>query len=182
MSEFVPRDADAPADNSPAEPGVGFVGCAGRSRVLRVRVANCNRQKMRVECPHGCGVHETPKSMARALCKGEEWPELVELPPVDLECDPKGKGSGVRKVSDAAIFAAIPVGQEVVAGDAAEALGYAAPPTGSKASSLLTRLRRMNTRAEKEGVPPPFTFTRRQLGAGGHSIIVSRTVEVPSSP
>jgi hypothetical protein len=175
MSEFVPHDPDVAAADSPAKPGVGFVGCDGRSRVLRVRVANLNRQRMRVECPHGCGVHETPKSMARPLRPDEAEPELVEIPPVDLERDPKDRGSGRRQVSDSAIFDAIPVGEEVLASEAAKALGYAVPKTGGQSGALLTRLRRMNVRAEKEGVPPPFAFTRRQVQAGSPLVFVKRT-------
>lgn len=166
----------APAANSPAEPGVGFVGCSRRGRVLRVRVANRNRQRMRVECPHGCGVHDAAHSMARPLLPSEAEPELVEIPPDDLERDPQDRGSGRRQVSDRAIFDAIPVGGEVVAVEVAEALGYVSPANRSSSASLLTRLRRMNARAAKEGVTPPFIFTRRQLGpGGGHpSILISR--------
>lgn len=173
------READriaelAAVDAERAQPGVGFVGCAASGRVLRVRVANRSRKRMRVACPHGCGEHDTQKSMARPLGRGESWPALVELPPVDLEHDPKDRGSGARKVSDGAIFDAFPVGREVVAAEAAAALGYAGSSSRNRSAALLTRLRRMNARAEKEGVRPPFTFTRRQIGAGGPSIVVSR--------
>lgn len=158
-------------------PFVAFVGCAKSGRVLRVRVANRARQHMSVNCPHCDGaVHSTGKSMARALLKGEPVPKLVELPPTELERDLRDRGSGRRQVSDATIFDTFPVGREVVAAEAAKTLGYSAPATGSRAQSLLVRLRRMNSRAAKDGIPLPFTFTRRSLGGGGGlSIIVSRT-------
>jgi hypothetical protein len=39
----------------------------------------------------------------------------------------------------------------------------------------------MNKRAEKEGVvPPPFTFTRRQVQPGSPLVFVKRTAEVKS--
>jgi hypothetical protein len=165
----------AAADAERTQPGLGFVGCAKSGRVLRVRVANRTRQRMSVKCPHCDGaVHSTNKAMARELLEDEREPELVELPPTELERDLQDRGAGRRQVSDATIFDTFPVGREVVAADAAKKLGYAAPAHGSRAASLLVRLRRMNSRAAKERVPAPFTFTRRQLGAGGLSIIVSR--------
>lgn len=162
------------ADAERAQPGVGFVGCGASGRVLRVRVANRTRQRMRVVCPHGCGEHSTPKAMARALLEGESRPELVEIPPADLERDPKDRGSGRRQVSDAAIFDTIPVGHDVILGDAAEELGYGVPSSGGRASALASRLRRMNKRAENEGVSPPFILTRRQLRGGSKTMFVRR--------
>lgn len=160
-AERIAELAEADADR--AQPGVGFVGCGASGRVLRVRVANRTRQRMRVECPRGCGVHDTPKSMARALRDGEAEPELAELPPVDLERDPKDAGSARRRVSDVAIFDAIPVDRDVNMREVAETVGYVGP---SPTNSFSRRLQRMNARAEKEGVPPPFVITP---GTANHS-------------
>lgn len=167
--EAAAHAADAPAADSPAKPGVGFVGCDGRSRVLRVRVVNLNRQRMRVECPHGCGIHETPKSMARPLCDGEPEPELIEIPPDELERDPQDRGSGSRRISDRALFDAIPVGGDVVVREVAEKVGYAKTKAGP--TNMLARLRRMNKRSEKEGAPPPFVIAP---GRGPRPALVRR--------
>jgi hypothetical protein len=142
------------AATAPAEPGVGFVGCSRAGRVLRVRMANRNRQHMRVECPNGCGPHETPKAMARPLRPGEAEPELVELaPPAELERDPQDRGAGSRRITDGEIIRAIPTTRTIPAPRVAERLGYDSP------ASLASRLRRMNSRAEKEGVSAPFIIT-----------------------
>lgn len=146
----------ASADAAAMSPYVGFVGCVRAGRVLRVRVASPDRMRMRVACPNGCGEHETHKPMVRVLGRDEAAPPLVEIPPDELDRDPGGKGSSRRNVSDAAIFDAIPPGSEVGAREVAEAVGY----VGNKpAASLIPRLRRMNERAEKEGVTPPFIIT-----------------------
>jgi hypothetical protein len=172
-AEVIAAAAQAEQDATD-DPGIGFVGCNRRGRVLRVRVANRNRQRMRVMCPHGCGEHDTPKSMARLLRPDEAEPELVEIPPDDddLEHDPPGKGSGRRTVSDAEIFDAIPVGGEVVAVEAARAAGYVGE---SPINSFTRRLSRMNKRAEKEGVwPPPFIITAGGRGPGKPPTMVRR--------
>lgn len=155
------REAERIAENEAAdaecnEPGVGFVGCSSSGRVLRVRVANRNRQRMRVKCPHGCGEHDTPKSMARPLLKGESRPKLSEIPPDELERVTGDKGSGVRKVSDAALLDALPT-EDAPATTLGREFGYTGASPGT---SLTVRLRRMNERAEKQGVSPPFVFTR----------------------
>jgi hypothetical protein len=168
-------DGDAPdASPSPPSPGVGFVGCTRRDRLLRVKVANRNRQRMRVECPHGCGEHLTAFSMARPLRDGEEWPDLVELSPDEpdtvmrhsLKRTPGDPGSGRRQVSDAAILEAIP-SEDALAGEVAQALGY----RGAKATSLLKRCHRINERAEAKGERPPITVTTH---GPGHPTLIRR--------
>jgi hypothetical protein len=98
-----------------------------------------------------------------------------------MERDPKDRGSGSRKISDASIFDAIPPGAEIVAADIAQGLGYASRAgRGGSSAALMSRLRRMNQRAAKQGVPQPFIFGRRQIGAGGPSVTVRRNPEVKS--
>lgn len=185
MSETTPDDArlaelqDAAATRQ-VSPGVGFVGCHGRSRVLRVRVANVNRQRMRVECPHGCGVHDASHAMSRPLRSDEPEPELVEVPPHTYDPTvpdpdaPPDSSSTRRQVSDAAIFEAVPVGGDALLRETAEAVGY----VGDTADASFTkRLRRMNARAEKEGSPAPFVITP----GNGPKPAKVRRVEVPSN-
>jgi hypothetical protein len=168
MAEFVPHnyylpDPD-PTDRAPL-PGIGFVGCKAAGRLLRVRVANRNRQIMRVTCPNGCGEHATAHAMARPLRRGEAEPELAELPPAQptppqAPADP-ARLTGRQSVTDAAIFDAIPT-RDVIAAEVAERLGYVVPANGASiASSLLERLRRMNRRAAKAGEPEPFVIDTR---------------------
>ena len=143
-----------PATETP-EPGVGFVGCSRSHRVLRVRVASRDRRLMSVDCPDCGSVHFTAHSMARALRGDEPPPELEELPPDDAPATPTAL-TGRQRVSDAAIFDAIPLGRDVLASDVAAEAGYIGD---SPTNSLTKRLHRMNARAEKEGAPPPFIVT-----------------------
>jgi hypothetical protein len=159
-------------DDSSAPPGVGFVGCARRGRLLRVRVASVKRMRMRVECPHGCGEHDTTTPLARALRRDEAEPELVEIPPVEDKPDPDNPTAlrGRQQVSDAAIFDAIPE-QDTAAIEIARALGY----TSGKAAGLIKRIRRINERAEAKGERRPIEITGGAGGAARTGLMLRRS-------
>lgn len=152
-----PTTPAAPAD-SPAEPGVGFVGCSRARSVLRVRVTNLDRHRMRVECPNGCGQHMTPDPFGRPLRPDEPEPELVELP------DPSPVRERGRERSrehpDAEILAAIPE-EWTPAADIAAELGY------TNGNSFTNRLREMRQRAEAKGAPLPIESARSKTRPGG---------------
>lgn len=129
---------------------IGFVGCAKRGGVQKVKVHSKARLVMEVVCP--CGeTHTTTSPMVRERLQGETV-ELVEvaLPAVE----PAAAAPKRRALGDAEILAAMPA-DWTLAADLAETLEY------SSAKALRNRLRDMRKRAEKKGVPAPFGHEMR---------------------
>jgi len=143
---------------------VAFAACSHeRGQVLKVAVPDQRRRA--VTCPvEGCaeGAHGTFMPRPR---RRDENCELESLPLDDgteptPDADDPTTLHGAQRVTDAAIFAAIPAGSDVLAGEVAEQLGY------HKAQPLLARMRRMNERATASGDTAPFVIEPPARGGG----------------
>lgn len=127
----------------PAAVGVAHIGCPREGgRLLRVRVADHQRRRFRVRC--GCGAVHEGTGPGRPLRDGEAPPTLAEIDPTASAAEGAPTAPAKpprRKVSDAAILAALSAVEDRPAAVVAEALGYA------NTAPLTSRIRRMNSAA-----------------------------------
>lgn len=137
------------ADDAEGTEGIAHVGCPrDGGRLVRFRVANVRRQSFRVRCDRCPDTVHEGAGPGRRLGDGEPEPELVEIPAADTptppppDTPPEPDRAPRRKVSDAQIMAALSPTEDRPAVEVAAALGY------DKSSSLLSRIRRMNSAAD----------------------------------
>ncbi|HKO37230.1 MAG TPA: hypothetical protein VJU14_02555 [Solirubrobacterales bacterium] len=156
-----------PAAGTPADPGVGHVGCPREGgRLLRVRMIDRRRQRLRVRCDLCPDTIHEGRGPGRPLRPDETPPELVEVEPEHSPTMPATPSR--QRVSDADILDALAADEDRRADHVAEALGYA------QATSLMKRITRMNSAAGS-----PLVVVRK--GHGSPTLLRRAIPSIPST-